>query len=93
MCGSWKEEVLLRLEIMSINEAFGRVVVKLRKARGQSQEDLAWSIESSPKYMSDVELGKRNVSLFFADKVAEGFGLTLYQLFVEIEKEMSCNPT
>lgn len=31
---------------MSINEAFGKVIVNLRKARNQSQEDFAWSIES-----------------------------------------------
>lgn len=72
----------------SINEAFGRVIVKLRKERGQSQEDFAWSIDSERKYMSDVELGKRNVSLLFADKVARGFGISLYELFVLIEKEL-----
>lgn len=72
----------------SINEAFGRVIVKLRKERGQSQEDFAWSIDSDRKYMSDVELGKRNVSLLFADKVARGFGISLYELFVLIEKEL-----
>jgi transcriptional regulator with XRE-family HTH domain len=84
---------LSKLEAMSINEALGRVIVRLRKARNQSQEDFAWSIGSGNKYMSDVELGKRNVSLLFANKVAEGFGLTIYQLFVEIEKEMSCSHT
>lgn len=72
----------------SINEAFGRVIVKLRKERGQSQEDFAWSIDSDRKYISDVELGKRNVSLLFADKVARGFGISLYELFVLIEKEL-----
>lgn len=41
---------------MRINEAFGRVIVNLRKNRGQSQEDFAWSIDSDRKYMSDVEL-------------------------------------
>ena len=38
----------------SINVVFGRVIVKLRKERGQSQEDFAWSIDSDRKYMSDV---------------------------------------
>lgn len=72
---------------MSINKAFGRVVVKLRNVRNQSQEDLAWSIESSPKYMSDVELGKRNVSLSYVKKVADAFGISLYQMFELIEEE------
>ena len=34
-----------------INKAFGRVIVNLRNARGQSQEDFAWSIESDRKYI------------------------------------------
>lgn len=72
----------------SINVAFGRVIVNLRKDRNQSQEDFAWSIASDRKYMSDVELGKRNVSLLFADKVARGFGLSLHDLFVLIEEEL-----
>ena len=72
----------------NVNKAFGRLIVRLRKQRNQSQEDFAWSIGSDRKYMSDVELGKRNVSLLFADKVAKGFGITLYDLFVELEKEL-----
>lgn len=71
-----------------INKALGRVIVKLRKERNQSQEDLAWAIESDPKYMSDVELGKRNVSLNFADRIAKAFDMSLYNLFVLIENEM-----
>lgn len=71
-----------------INKAFGRVVSRLRKARGQSQEDFAWSIDSDRKYMSDVELGKRNVSLNFVAKVAEGFGISVYNMIVLTEQEM-----
>ena len=78
----------MKAEPGMINKALGRVIVKMRKARGQSQEDFAWSINSGNKYMSDVELGKRSVSLSFADKVAKGFGITLLQLFDLIEAEM-----
>lgn len=79
----------LKSDIMSeINKAFGRVVARLRKVRGQSQEDFAWSIDSDRKYMSDVELGKRNVSLNFVAKVAEGFGISVYNMIVLTEQEM-----
>lgn len=78
----------MKAEPGKINKALGRVIVKMRKARGQSQEDFAWSINSSNKYMSDVELGKRSVSLSFADKVAKGFDITLMQLFDLIEVEL-----
>ena len=73
---------------MNVNEAFGRIVVKLRKERGLSQESFAWDIGSDRKYMSDVELGKRKISLLFADKVAKGFGITLIELFNQLESEM-----
>ena len=71
----------------TINEKLGKLIVRLRKERNQSQEDFAWSIGSGNKYMSDVELGKRSVSLNFANKVAKGFGITLYDLFVLLENE------
>ena len=71
----------------TINEKLGRLIVKMRNERNQTQEDFAWSINTDRRYMSDVELGKRNVSLDFADKVAQGFGITLYELFVLLEKE------
>lgn len=76
------------MEAENINRVFGKLIVRLRKERNQTQEDLAWVIETSPKYMSDVELGKRNVSLNFADRVAQAFDMSLYDLFVLIEKEM-----
>ena len=72
-----------------INKAFGKVVVKLRKQRNQSQEDLAWQIESSPKYLSNVELGKTNVGLLYVKKVADAFGITLTDIFDMIEEEMN----
>ena len=37
--------------------------------------------------MSDVELGKRNVSLSYVKKVADAFGISLYQMFELIEEE------
>lgn len=76
------------MEAENINRVFGKLIVRLRKERNQTQEDLAWAIETSPKYMSDVELGKRNVSLNFADRVAQAFDMSLYDLFVLIEKEL-----
>jgi transcriptional regulator with XRE-family HTH domain len=76
------------MEAENINRVFGKLIVRLRKERNQTQEDLAWAIETSPKYMSDVELGNINVSLNFADRVAQAFDISLYDLFVLIEKEM-----
>ena len=72
---------------ISINEALGKVILRLRREKGMSQEEFAWSIGSSQKYLSDVENGKRDVSLLFASKVADGFGISLVGLFDFIEEE------
>ena len=66
-----------------INKAFGMLIVRMRKERGLTQEVLAWGLGSSNKYMSDVELGKRNVSLNYADRVAQYFGVSLGDLLQE----------
>ena len=71
----------------NLSEALGRVIARLRKQRGLSQEEFAWSIGSGQKYLSDVENGKRHVSLLFANKVADGFGISLVELFDFIEEE------
>lgn len=70
-----------------INSLFGNVVRKLRKERGWPQLELAVRAESDCKYISDVELGKRSVSLLYAKKIADVFDLTLHELFCLIEKE------
>lgn len=70
-----------------INSLFGNVVRKLREERSWSQLELAVRAESDCKYISDIELGKRSVSLLYAKKIADVFDLTLYELFCLIEKE------
>lgn len=70
-----------------INSLFGSVVRKLREERGWPQLELAVRAESDCKYISDVELGKRNVSLLYAKKIADVFEMSLYELFCLIEKE------
>lgn len=73
--------------MVSINEALGKTIARERKKRGLSQEEFALMIGIGQKYLSDVELGKRNVSLLFAKRVADGFGFSIYELFELIEKE------
>ena len=48
---------------MSIHEKFGQAVATLRKEKGYSQERFAFEAGIARKYMSDIENGKRNVSL------------------------------
>lgn len=73
----------------NIRIAFGNVFKRLRKERGLSQLDIDADYGISAKYQSDIEKGKRNVSLKFVEKAANAFGITVGDMFVLIEEEMN----
>ena len=71
---------------MNIHEKFGYAVATLRKEKGYSQERFALEAGIARKYMSDIENGKRNVSLDVISRIAEKLGISLSELFAEVEK-------
>ena len=60
---------------------FGERVRDLRTQRNISQEKFALNIDMDRTYLASVESGKRNISLENISKIAEGFGITLEELF------------
>ena len=48
---------------MTLQDKVGKAIVQLRKARGISQETFAFEAGIDRRYMSDIENGKRNISL------------------------------
>lgn len=71
---------------MTTAEKLGRVIVELRKAKGVSQETMANEAQIGRKYMSDIENGKRNLSLDLLERIATYFNLPLSELFKQVEK-------
>ena len=69
-----------------ILNAFGRAIRVLRQEKKISQEALADLCGLHRTYISDVELGKRNVSLENIDKIADALDITVSCLFLEVEK-------
>ena len=67
--------------------AFGQTIRKIRLERNISQEKFADLCDLHRTYISDVELGKRNVSLENIDKMASALHLRISELFQEIEKD------
>lgn len=55
---------------MDINKCIGCAIVKLRKEQGISQYNFARKANITFRYLSDIENGKRNVSLQILDKIA-----------------------
>lgn len=69
--------------------SFGHTIRRLRIANGISQEKFADLCELHRTYISDVELGKRNVSLENIEKMARALNLNMSQLFSEVEQDAS----
>ena len=52
----------------------GRRIRELRKEGNESQESFAQRCGIDKSYMSDIECGKRNVSIFFLDVIITALG-------------------
>ncbi len=64
---------------------YGQAVRKLRLKRGISQEELADRCRLHRTYISDIELGKRNLSLENIERIAISLNMTLSEFFKEVE--------
>ena len=64
-----------------ITEKLGERIRELRLKTGLSQEKFALKIGLDRTYYSSVENGKRNVAIVNIEKIANGFGITLSELF------------
>nr|WP_241908921.1 helix-turn-helix transcriptional regulator [Vibrio breoganii] len=60
---------------------FGSHLKRLRSSQGLSQEKLAFSVELDRSYISDIERGKRNVSLLNILKLARALEIHPKKLF------------
>ena len=70
---------------MDILTRYGQAVRKIRLERGISQEELADRCGLHRTYISDIELGKRNLSLENIEHIAISLNKTLPEFFKEVE--------
>ncbi|MCI8416640.1 MAG: helix-turn-helix transcriptional regulator [Lachnospiraceae bacterium] len=64
-----------------VTKKFGERLKQLRNNSGLSQEKFALSIDMDRTYYASVENGRRNISLKNIDKIANGLGVSLEELF------------
>ena len=69
-----------------IRDAYGKAARTIRLDKKISQEELADLCGLHRTYISDIELGKRNVSLENIDKIAHALQMKKSELFVEVEQ-------
>lgn len=64
---------------------FGVACKHFREQLNLSQEKFALKIGMDRTYYASVEAGKRNISLQNIQKIADGFNITISQLFQKVE--------
>ena len=65
---------------------YGKAIRHIRQNKKISQEELADLCCLHRTYISDIELGKRNVSLENIEKIAKALNMTISEIFVEVER-------
>ena len=71
---------------MNYQVYIGKAIIKLRTAKGISQEKMALEAKIDRRYMSDIENGKRNISLDILCKIAQYFDLSLSDFMAIVEE-------
>jgi transcriptional regulator with XRE-family HTH domain len=66
---------------MNLKEKFGHKIRQLREQKGYSIEYLANIANIDRTYISDIEKGKRNVSLLIIEKLSKALDVTIQELF------------
>jgi transcriptional regulator with XRE-family HTH domain len=71
----------------SIQQRLGLAVRRLRLSQGYSQEKFAATANLNRSYMGQLERGEVNISLANLERLANGLGLTIGQLMLEVDDQ------
>lgn len=63
----------------------GAVIRRLRVRTGISQGMFACNYGINRTYMTDIELGRRNITIGMGQRIADGLGMTLVQLLSMVD--------
>lgn len=66
---------------MDIKQKVGQRIRELRKKLDLSQEALAYEAEVDRTYVTDVENGRRNVSLEILEKLIKALKVSVFEFF------------
>jgi transcriptional regulator with XRE-family HTH domain len=66
-----------------IEKEIGQAIVMLRRQANLTQEDLAGKAELDRSYLSEIESGKKNISVRILKKIASALGIKASKLLGE----------
>ena len=78
---------------MDIRDQFGNILRDLRKAKGLTQEELAFRAGMSVPYLSDLERGKNNPSLAVLVDLARALDAEVVELVAGLDISDGQGPT
>lgn len=67
-----------------IKKTVGRNIRKYRKLKKMTQCDIAYIIECRQNYISDIEMGKRNITIDTVQAIAKALNVDVVDLLKEI---------
>ena len=70
-----------------LNESFGKVLCRLRKEKGFSQESFGFKAGLHRTYISQLERGLKSPSLNILSRICEALGIPMSQFVSMIEEE------
>lgn len=73
-------------DAMNILVSLGKRIQAIREKAGLTQEQLEEKTGVNTKYISAIERGQKNVTIKTLDKIANGLGVELYELFLLSEE-------
>lgn len=71
-------------QLARVQVAFGATVRRHREGKRMTQEQLAEGANLHTNYVSSLERGERNVSVFNIWRIANGLGLTAAELLTDL---------
>lgn len=67
--------------MVNINEALGKKIRALRKAKKMTQENLAYESKIDYSYLNEIEAGKRNPSVKRLNAIAKALKVSIKEFF------------
>lgn len=71
----------------NLKEKIGQTIIDIRKEKEISQENLALEAGIGRHYMSDIENGKRNISIDIIERICTHFKMPISEFFARVEKK------